>query len=283
MTPAEKLAGAFSRTYPSEVARIVEAGDSSELAVWMAELPSENGAALLARVVPVAAAEALRCMPAKSAASLVAELSPNAAAAVLRRVAPDDRAVIVAELPAETAERLQVLMRYEPGQAASRVDARVPAVAPETTVSGVLEAVRRAAGAALNYVYVVDDEQRLVGVASMRELMLASTDTPVREVMTRNPYSIAAEDPFDSVVRHPGWRKAHAMPVVDGSGRFLGVIRYSQFRAIEAELGKTLAGGSVDGTSAALAELFWLGTSAMARLGEAALLGRLGKRTEAGS
>jgi hypothetical protein len=67
------------------------------------------------------------------------------------------------------------------------------------------------------------------------------------------------------------------MPVVDAAGRFLGVIRYSQLRAIEAELGSAPAPGRGAGTAAALAELFWLGSSAMARLGEAAVLGRLAR------
>jgi hypothetical protein len=52
------------------------------------------------------------------------------------------------------------------------------------------------------------------------------------------------------------------------------VLRYSAFRALEAEVGRAPSSGSSSRTSTALAELFWLGASAMAHLGEAALLGR---------
>jgi hypothetical protein len=95
--------------------------------------------------------------------------------------------------------------------------------------------------------------------------------------MAKDPYSIAAADPLEAAVRHPGWRKAHAMPVVDDAGRFLGVIRHSQFRALEAELRVSLGAAQARDTSATLAELFWLGSAGLARLGEVALFGRRGR------
>jgi Mg/Co/Ni transporter MgtE len=125
----------------------------------------------------------------------------------------------------------------------------------------------------LHYVYVVDDEQKLVGVCNMRELMCADPRDPVVDVMIRKPDRLVAADPLDSLVVHPGWRKVHALPVVDARGRFVGAIRYSDFRTLEAEMGLTRSSGSVVETTSALAELFSLGASAMIHLGEVAVLG----------
>jgi magnesium transporter len=197
---------------------------------------------------------------------------PRTAAALLRRLTGEQAAAILARLPETTAKRIESLSRYRVDQAASRLDPRAPTVTPDTTAAEALEAVRRAAEGALNYVYVIKDGQRLCGVVSMRELMLAEPDAPVRSVMTENPHRVTADEPLEAAIRHPGWRKANAMPVVDTGGNFLGVIRYSQLRAIESELGKTPAARTTQ-ASTALAELFWLGGAAVARLGETAVFG----------
>jgi magnesium transporter len=280
MTPAEQLAAAFAREHAGEAAHFFESAAPPELGAWLASLPAAHAAAVVGRAVPVAAAAALSHMTPEVAAAIVAELEPRAAAALLRRLPRPEAEAIVAQLAPRAAENLSLLIRYRADQAGSRLDPRAPAVSPDTTVEQALAVVRRAADGALNYVYVLAAEQRLCGVVSMRELMLADPAATVRSVMIEHPYSVAARDPLEAVISHPGWRKAHAMPVVDDAGHFLGVIRYSQFRALEVELGRTHGVAHRRDTTAALAELFWLGSASMLRLGEAAVFGRLARNPE---
>lgn len=279
MTPQEHLAAAFASEHAAEAARFLETEAPQEVGAWLAALPAEDAAFILERAVPTAAVAALGHMSAAAAANALARLDPVAAAALLRRLPDSARSGVLGELPPRVAERTTLLMHYGPDQAASRIDPRAPAVTPETTVEQALATVRAAADGALNYVYVVE-RQRLCGVVSMRELMLAKPETTVRNVMIDDPYSLAADDSLDAVVNHPGWRKAHAMPVVDQAGHFLGVIRYSQFRTLEAELGRTRSEAKAAGTSSALAELFWIGSTALAKIGETALFGAPSRSTE---
>jgi magnesium transporter len=275
VNPAAQLAAALARDHSEDAARFFERAPAEELAAWLSELPAEHAAKVVACAVPVAAAQALAQMQPTEAAAVIAELEPRIAGALLRRLRAEQKEAVLARLSPRVANAIVVLTRYRADQAASRLDPRAPAVSPETTVEQVLQTVRTAADGALNYVYVVGERQRLCGVVSMRELMLASPSAAVREVMFENPLSVAAEDPLAVMLRHPGWRKAHALPVVDSAGCFLGVIRYSQFRALESELGRSSNAAQGSQAAAALAELFWLGSSAMARLGEAAVFGRL--------
>jgi magnesium transporter len=274
------LAAAFAREPAGVAAHFCESAEHDALGTWLAGLLPADAAAVVARAVPVAAAAALAHMPVQAAGAIVAELEPRSAAALLRRLSAEEAAAIVAQLTPRAAENLGLLMSYRPDQAGSRIDPRAPAVSPDTTVEQALATVRSAADGALNYVYVLAAEHRLCGVTSMRELMLAEPGTTVRSVMVERPYSVAADDPLEAVVSHPGWRKAHAMPVVDDAGNFLGVIRYSQFRALEVELGRAHGAGQRSDTTATLAELFWLGSASMLRLGEAAVFGRLTRSVE---
>ena len=274
MSPLDALAAAYAQEHPADVALCLASAPAAEAGAFLGELGAHSAARVLECASPTSAAAALAAMPPEAAAEALATLEPASAAALLRRVPDSELGAIRTALPQRVARQVDALMEYPVGTAGSRIDPRAPAVAPDTTVEATLQAVRAAAGGALNYVYVVE-RQQLRGVVSMRELMLARPDAPLHEVMRPNPHSMNADDPVEAILRHPGWRRAHAMPVVDAAGRFLGVIRHSQFRAIESELAEdeTQLTASVD-SAGALAELLWLGASAFARLGEVALFGR---------
>jgi Mg/Co/Ni transporter MgtE len=143
---------------------------------------------------------------------------------------------------------------------------------PETlSVAQVMERLRAQPEGVMHYVYAIDEERRLTGVINMRELMLAPPEAPLSTIMTRDPEALFAHDSLEVVVLHAGWKRNHALPVVDRDGRLLGALRYSTFRAIETELGQAAVGPSADQTASALAELCALGATAMTRFIGAAL------------
>jgi hypothetical protein len=71
--------------------------------------------------------------------------------------------------------------------------------------------------------------------------------------------------------------------VVDEGNRLLGAVRYSTFRSLEAEVGRSLSGRDPGRTANALAELLWLGAAATLRTAESALTGSAPARTEGDS
>ena len=93
----------------------------------------------------------------------------------------------------------------------------------------------------MHYVYAIDSERRLTGVVNMRELMLAPPDAPLGTILARSPEALFAHDPLEVIARHAGWKRNHALPVIDRDRRFLGALRYSTFRAIETELGRPVS------------------------------------------
>jgi magnesium transporter len=269
----EALALAFGRKHPDRVAVIVETSSSEQLADFFERLPPEVSGPIAARATPNALAGAVAAMELDAGAELLAALNPRIAAAIARRLGEKVRRGLLGALSKRARGRIEQLLAYQPDQIASRVDLRAPSVARQASVEHALQVVREGADGALHYVYVVDEAQKLVGVCNMRELMSANPRDPVGDIMVRNPERLVADDPLDSLVVHPGWRKVHALPVVDGQGQFIGVIRYSGFRELEAEMGRSRSVGSEVETTAALAELFSLGASAMMQLGEVAVLG----------
>ena len=233
---------------------------------------SHREAALVLRdLAPATAAGLLHCLPSLSASLALEQLSTEEAAAILIAVRPDiaapilratpseRRAAVIACFPPRLRAAISSLLIYAEDTAGALMDPEVLTAFEQEPVCQVLERVQRNPEHALYYLYVVADDQRLVGVVNMRELMGARPDVLLASVCTRNVASIAASATWQTVVGHPAWGSVHALPVVDRAGQFVGVLRYEIVRALERrQAGDTLADSSLQ-TASALGEVFGLG------------------------
>jgi magnesium transporter len=109
---------------------------------------------------------------------------------------------------------------------ADPVAAAPPLALPEgSTVGDAVDELRRHGDeAAPSYVYVVDAAARLVGVVSMRDLVLARPATPLRRVMRTDVVSVGAADAPEAVARVLRRGRYAALPVVDRAGRLVGTV-----------------------------------------------------------
>ncbi len=74
------------------------------------------------------------------------------------------------------------------------------------------------------YVYVVDTEERLVGVLSLRDLIVAKPEMPISEVMIKEPVSVGVLADRDEVAHIVARYNLLAVPVVDDEGRLEGIV-----------------------------------------------------------
>jgi len=271
MSAELRLVRAYAAAHADEVARFIERLPPEEAAEVLAALEVESAAEVLARTVPLMAAGALSRLDAKAAGEILEAAHPSLAAEILFRMDRVIRSGFLAAISPARAEDLRRMTDYGPRRAGGRVDPRAPAMPETLAVSEVFERLRAHPAGILHYVYAIDAERRLTGVVSMRELMLARPEAPLGTIVLRDPEALFAHDPLEVIARHAGWKRNHALPVIDRDRRFLGALRYSTFRAIETELGQAAVGPSADQTASALAELCALGASAMTRFIGAAL------------
>lgn len=282
MSAVLALASAYAAAHPSEVARLLESASDVERADLLSALDVAAAAPVLAATTPRCAAEAIARLSKEDAARILEALDPRAAAVLLVRLPQAEAAALLEPLSAARSAQLRMLLQYGPACAGGRLDPRAPGVPESLTAAEALRRVLREPDGVLYYVYVLDDAQRLAGVINLRELMRAPDDSRVEAFMVRNPDRLQADDPLERIARHAAWRRVHALPVVDGSGRFLGVLRYSVFRAIEAELGQAVSGPDAGRSASALAELYGLGANALLHLASVSL-SKPGEPPKAGS
>ena len=100
-----------------------------------------------------------------------------------------------------------------------------------TPDSSVLEAAKKMASLGIGALPVVDEEGRLIGIFTERDLLQRvvaverdARATRVADVMTPNPVTVKPEDPVDQARRLMAKIKARHLPVVDDTGRLVGIV-----------------------------------------------------------
>jgi magnesium transporter len=220
------LAVRFLEKHADEAAALLETHPPQEAAALLAQCESATAANALRRCVTSFAAETLAALPRPTARAVVAALPPHSAASLLRAGDGELTASLRERLAREQWAPIERLLRHPADSAGGRMDPRVAALPSDLGVAAALSRLRERPEHSAYYLYVVDREERLVGVLNYRDLMLADASATLAAVMRTPVASIAAEATGDALAAHPAWRSLFALPVVDGEGRLLGVLRH---------------------------------------------------------
>ena len=101
---------------------------------------------------------------------------------------------------------------------------------PDQTISQALESIRASAdGGSLNYFYVVDDNNKLIGVVPTRALLTAAADSTVGGIMVDNVVAIPDWATVLIASEYFATRRLMAFPVVNAGGQLLGVVDVGLF------------------------------------------------------
>lgn len=263
MTAITALLETFAQEHPNDVARLLDRGNAEQVAPLLRGLDRDSSARLLSRMNPSIAAGVLMRMARAEAAPLLAAVGASRAALILSHVDAAARRGFLEEMTGREADAVRRLLVHTARTAGSIMDAMVLSVADDATAGEALAQVKQHAAHVLFYLYVVDREQRLVGVLTLSELLGADLDTPVQSLMTDRPDAIGSRASLLAIAAHPAWRHFHALPVVDERGVLLGAIRYETARRIESELGQAVNQSDVSQTAGALAQLYAIGALGM--------------------
>lgn len=211
----------------------------ADIAEVLSHLSDEQAVELLHRLfLRRAAAETLGEMEPEDSAELLAELDPKEAIRILSRMDPDDAVDLLEELPAsaqtellshldrEEATVLAGLLAFPPDTAGGLMSPEVIALPLSMTVQEAIDSLRRRVEEAetIYYAYAVDEQGRLLGVFSLRDMALARPDSPLSSLLKRDVISIPVEADAEEVARLFDKYNFYALPVVNTDGNLLGII-----------------------------------------------------------
>src|SRR5262245_52628633 len=222
----EGVVGLAELIGPAEWADLVPQLQPSEVAVLIQWLPDEEIAMILEELPPTEAARILRSLSANEAGELLGEMDPDDAADVVEQLPPEDVAEILVRMKPDDAAELRELSGYPADSAGGIMTPEYVAVARDATSAAAIAAIRRLVDEAetVNYVYVVDEQRRLLGVLSLYRLLLSPDDTPVERLMAPSTVRVRASADQETAARILTDRNLLAIPVVDDEDHLLGII-----------------------------------------------------------
>jgi magnesium transporter len=186
---------------------------------------------------PRLAMETVSEMGPEPGALLLATRSAEEIARQLQELPSDDAAALIDYLPEELAHEVLDLMRRRASgqveslleygeQTAGRImNPSVFALSEDLTVGEAITALQSARDVEMVfYLYVVDARRHLVGVTSLRRLLLVSPETPLKRIMTPELISVRVDTDQEEVARQVASYNLLAVPVVDEENKLVGVI-----------------------------------------------------------
>lgn len=210
----------------------------ADLATIIDQLTPRDRAGVLASLDDEAVADAMEEMDPETQVDVLEDLTPARAADILEEMSPDDAADLIADLSEETkaeilplmekdeAEEVRELLGYPEDSAGGIMTTAYVAISEDLTAGQAIEKLRELEPDAetIYYVYVVDADERLVGVLSLRDLIVAKPDAPVREFMHDEPVAVGVLTHQDEVAQVVARYNLLAVPVVDDQGRLQGIV-----------------------------------------------------------
>jgi magnesium transporter len=223
---------------PREIADQLQSLGPEEGVVALELLPLAVSAGVAQNMAADAAGEIFSRMDPSRAIQLVTIMPPDAAAGILSAMAPDDRVDLLGKLDrhvhdevlrrfgATAAAESRELEQYPTDTAGGIMTTQVVALHKDITIEQAIDELRRihAKLGQMSYVYVVDEERRLVGVLSMRNLILAQPGSLLGNIMIPGVRSVPVTMDQEEVARQMQSSRFMALPVVDAEQRLRGLI-----------------------------------------------------------
>jgi magnesium transporter len=190
-------------------------------------LPREDAEDLFLSLTPLEQAQLVTRVPAGQRRIWMRQLAPDDAADVLQEVESDQRDELIGLLDEATRREVRALMAYAEDDAGGLMSPRFARVRPDMQVDEAIRYLQKQARDRLEtiyYAYVLDSEQRLLGVCSFRELFAASAGRLVRDIMHEEPVTVLEDMDQEAVAQRIKRHGFLALPVVDAEGRMKGIV-----------------------------------------------------------
>lgn len=263
----------------AEFQKLIDELQPYDIAKLFMELPVKHWNKFLLMMEPKQLAELVQEMDQPVQADIVRRLGVKTSSEVMNLMERDDLADFLNELSVDALEELlsamkredsqhiQSLMQYPPETAGGLMTNQYVWIRNYYTVQEAVDKLRSFANMAENlyYLYVLDEQKKLTGVVSYRDLLLADKHEKVNDIMYSRVISVPLDMDQEEVARTIERYDFLSVPVVDGENRLMGIITVDDIidvvmQEADEDIGKLAATGkTIDFTTGPI-------TSSMRRL-----------------
>jgi len=218
----------LSHLHPADLADIIEDLSGRERSAIFHALDPETAAETLEEIDPKIQKALIETIPVEMASDIVEEMSPSDAVDLLADL-PEERVEEILEgMEQERAEDLRELLVHPEETAGGLMTTDYLHLTPEITVEAAIARLKAEAPNLdiIDYIYIVDEEETLQGVVSIRDLLTAQSHQPLSEIQFPRVVSVKLDEDQNEVVEAFAKYGFRALPVVDEGNRLKGVISF---------------------------------------------------------
>ena len=223
----EELKGVVEDLHPNDFSEIVEdfspeqiieifrlIQDREKIAEYISELNSELQSDLL------------NAMSKKQASEILEEMDTDEAVDILGEITPEESRELLDLMPKEEADEIEELMKYEENTAGSIMNNEFVTLLENLTCEQAIQHIREMSPEAemIYYVYVLDKRKRLIGVLSLRDLIVANAQKKISEIMEEDVISVLDTEDREVAARVISDYDFLAIPVINKKGIMVGII-----------------------------------------------------------
>lgn len=235
---AEQVEDLVSRKRYAELRSLLLPLEAADIA-WLCDKLDERAPVLVFRLLPKElAAEVFVELDSDEQELLIRGFSNSELKEVLDELYLDDAVDIVEEMPAgvvkrilqhadpETRKSINDILKYPEDSTGSIMTTEFVDLKETMTVEDALKRIRRTGPdkETINVSYVIDDERHLIGLLSIRTLLLAEEDDVIGDIMERNFIAVQTLDDQETTARALSKYNFLALPVVDTENRLVGIV-----------------------------------------------------------
>jgi CBS domain-containing protein/sporulation protein YlmC with PRC-barrel domain len=231
----------LSQMHPADLADIIEDLDIHQRAAVFQSLDVETAAETLEETDPRIQVSIIKELKPEQASDIIEEMSLNEAADLLADLPRHQAEGILSEMEQDIAEDVKELLALPEEKAGGLMTTAFLSYPPTLTVGEAIEAIHREAEDMdfAYYIYVVDENEHLLGMMSLRELLVSPLDGKLEDMMDTRIVSVTIEEDRKEIANLFAKYGIMAIPVVDDDDRMMGVIIFRNILEIIApHLGK---------------------------------------------
>ncbi len=253
--PWLRLAELLRQGRSGEIEAYLDSLPRGEIGRGLLRLDPEERAGVLDALTPEFAAHVLEQIPESEAADYLEEIDPVEAAAIVEELHSDERAdilrdveepeaeAILARMSTPAAREARALVKYPDETAGGLMITEYLRYPQERNVADVVHDIRTHAEAYrdfdVQYAYVTGERDRLLGVLNLRQLLMASNQTAIKDLMIPDPVAVHDTAELDELRSLFDTHSFLATPVLDASGRLVGVVRAADVEQALRERGES--------------------------------------------
>ena len=214
------------KTHPADLATVFRHfTDEEQLEIFSFMNENEHTAEFLSELDDSLVKELLSKEPLNRVAEIIQNVPTNDQSGILNALEEETAKSILELLKEEEQEEIAEIMGYPEDSAGSLMNTEVFTLHESITAGDAIKTLQDQEDAEMVfYLYITDDDDRLVGVISLRILTTTPSSTTLKDIMIKNVHSIRPETDQEDVARIVAQYNFLAVPVIDSDSHLLGIV-----------------------------------------------------------